>query len=171
MLKSSRSYSKELSFDKISSIKLTIYQKFRNSNGNTLRLIPHLCYFSYHPWIGASEGWSLPTQEHQHPCPILLEFRHSSPPLCKNHKKPEVDKKIQACETLTFTLTEGFVFSSCKRSKQSASHLLALNWSEQPIRCGYFQICSGNNNISLSFYACEVIHLMKNGVASPYVQE
>ena len=39
-------------------------------------------------------------QEHPHPCPILLEFRHSSPPLCKSHEKPEVDKKIQICVTL-----------------------------------------------------------------------
>ena len=37
---------------------------------------------------------------HQHPSPNLLEVRQSSPPLCKKHKKPEVDKKIQACETL-----------------------------------------------------------------------
>ena len=48
--------------------------------------------------------------------------------LCKNHKKPEVDKKIQACKTLTST--EGFVFSSCRCSKQSVSCLLTLNWSE-----------------------------------------
>ena len=57
--------------------------------------------------------------------PVLLEFLHSSPPLCKNLKKSEVDKKIQACETLT--LTEGFVFSSCRCSKQSVSRLLTLN--------------------------------------------
>ena len=28
--------------------------------------------------------------------PILLEFHHSSPTLCKNYKNPDVDKKIQA---------------------------------------------------------------------------
>ena len=65
---------------------------------------------------------------------ILLEFRHSSPPLCKNNKKLDVDKKIQACETLT--LTKGFVFSSRRCSKQSVSRLLTLNWSEHFIRCG-----------------------------------
>ena len=58
-----------------------------NSNGNTFSFIPRVCYFSYHPWIAASEGRSLATQEHQHPCAILLEFCHSSPPPCKNHKK------------------------------------------------------------------------------------
>ena len=69
--------------------------------------------FSYIPWITASEGRSLTTQGLQHQRPILLEFRHSSPPFLsvKTIKKPEVDKKIQACET--FTLTESFVFSSC----------------------------------------------------------
>ena len=54
--------------------------------------------FSYHPWIAASEDWSLTTffstkmkgkerqsQQDQYPCPILIEIRHSSPPLCKNH--------------------------------------------------------------------------------------
>ena len=30
-------------------------------------------------------------------------------------------------------------------------------------RAGCFQICSGNNNISLLLYACEVIHLIKKG--------
>ena len=51
-----------------------------NSNGNTYSFIPRVCYFSYHPWIAVSEGRSLATQEHQHPCAILLEFCHSSPP-------------------------------------------------------------------------------------------
>ena len=169
MLTSSRLYAKEFSFDKSSSIKLTTYPKLRNSNGNTFSFITQVCYFSHHPWIAASEGRSLTTPEHQHPCPILIEFHHSSPPLCKNHKKPEVDKKIQASETLT--LTEGFVFSSCRCSKQSVSRLLTLNWSEHFIRCGCFQICSENNNTSLLLYACEVIHLINKGVISPYVQE
>ena len=66
-------------------IKVTIdktdYQKLANSNGNTFSFIPHVCYFSYHPSIAASEARSLTTlfstkmrgeetqsQEHQHPC-------------------------------------------------------------------------------------------------------
>ena len=49
---------------------MTISQNLRNSNGNTFSFIPHVCYFSYHPWIAASEGRSLTTQQHQHPCPI-----------------------------------------------------------------------------------------------------
>ena len=142
----------------------------KNSNGNIFIFIPHLCYFSYHPWIAASDGRSLSTQEHEHLCPILLlEFRHSSPPICKNNKKPEVDKKIPACETLT--LTENLVFSSCRCSKQSASRLLTLNWSEHFICWGCFQICSGNSNTSLLLYTCKVIHLINKGVISPYVQE
>ena len=103
MLTSSKLYAKEFSFDKSSNMKLIIYQKLRNLNGNTFSFIPHVYYFSYHPWIAAPEARSLTAQEHQHPCPILLEFRHSSPPLFKNYKKPEVHKKIQACETLTLT--------------------------------------------------------------------
>ena len=72
----------------------------KNSNGNTFSFILHVCYFPYHPWIAACEGRSLTKQEHQLLSPILLEFRHSSLLLFKNHKKPEIDKKIQACETL-----------------------------------------------------------------------
>ena len=130
-----------------------------NSNGNTFSFIHHVCYFSYRPWIAPSEGRSLTTQEHQHPCPILLEFHHSSLPLCKNHKKLEVDKKIQACEAVT--LTENFVFSLCRSSKPSVFCLLTLqSWSKHFIRWSCFQICSGSNNTSL-LYACEVIHLIK----------
>ena len=70
--------------------------------------IPHVCYFSYHPWIAVSESRSLTTQEHQHPCLILLEFQHSPPSSVKTIKT-EVDKRILACETLRLTLTFGGV--------------------------------------------------------------
>ena len=79
--------------------------------------MPHACYFSYHPSIAASEGGSLTTQEHKYPCPILIEFRHSSPPFCKNHTKT----RGQECETLA--LTEGFLFTSYRCSRQSVSRL------------------------------------------------
>ena len=46
----------------------------------------------------------------------------------KTIKKPDVDKKTEACVALT--LTEGFLFFSCRSSKQSVSRLLTLNWSE-----------------------------------------
>ena len=95
-------------------------------------------------------GWEQ-LQEHQHPSPIILEFRHSSPSLYK--------------------LTKGFVFSSCRWSKQSASRLLTLNWPEHFIWCGCFLIYSGNNNTSLLLYACEVLHLINKSVTSPYVQK
>ena len=136
------------------SIKQTIYHKLRNSNGNSSSFISYVCYFAYDPSAAASKVQSLTlfstkmrglntvtrTINSQHPCPILLEFCHSSPPFCKNHKKP--------CETLT--LTEGFVFSSCRYSKQS------LFW------WGCFQTSSGNNNTSLLLYACKVIYLINN---------
>ena len=77
----SRLYLKEFIFDKSSSLKLTIYQKVTNSNGNTFSFIPHVCYSSYHPSIAASKTRSLTTllstkmkveeiqpQEHQHTC-------------------------------------------------------------------------------------------------------
>ena len=111
-----------------------------------------------------NEGEETKSQEHQNPCPILFEFHHSSPHFCENRRKTWV----RACETVT--LTKGFVFSSCRCSKQSVSRLLTVNWSEHFIRWGCFQICSGNNNTSL-LYACEVLHLIKKGVISPYVQE
>ena len=53
----------------------------RNSNWIAFSIIPHVCYFSYHPSIAASEAQSLTTlfstkireeetqsQELQHPC-------------------------------------------------------------------------------------------------------
>ena len=52
---------KEFTFDKRSCIKWTIYQTLCNSNGNTFNFIPHVCYFSYLPWIAASESRSLTT--------------------------------------------------------------------------------------------------------------
>ena len=68
---------KKFTFDKSSSI---IYQKLRNSNGNTFSFIPHVCCFSYDPSIAAFEARSLTTlfstkmrrketqsQEHRHP--------------------------------------------------------------------------------------------------------
>ena len=126
-------------------IKQIIYQKLRNSSGNTFSFSPHVCYFSYHPWIVASEGRSLITlffckmkgRKHSHKnINIPVPFYQSSvtPPLPSVEiiKKSEVDKKIQACETLT--LTEGFVCSSYRCSKQSVSGLLALNWLEHSIR-------------------------------------
>ena len=104
MLPSSRLHAKEFTFDKSSSIKLTIYQILCNWNGNTFSFIPYVCYFLHHSSIAASEGRSLRTpfftkmrgeetqlQEHQHPCPILLEFCHSSPPFRKKPKKSEVE--------------------------------------------------------------------------------
>ena len=55
----SRLYAKEFTFYKISSIRYTTYQKLANSNGNTFSFIPHVCYFSYHPSIAASEARNL----------------------------------------------------------------------------------------------------------------
>ena len=91
--------------------------------------------FSYHTWIAASKDWILTTLlftktkeeethplEYQHSCTISLESRYSSPPLCKKHTKVEIDKKIQACQTITST--EGSIFYSYRCSKQSVSHLL-----------------------------------------------
>ena len=127
--------------------------------------------FSYHPLIAASEGQILTTQEHQHRCPILLEFRHSSPPICTNHKKPEVDKKIRACEILTLTMS--FVFSLCRCSKQSVSRLSTLNWSEHFIQLGFSQIWSGNNNCwNIIVIVCLWSHSFdKQGCDFTYVQE
>ena len=46
----------ELTFDKRSCIKQTIYQKLCNLKGNTFSFIPSVCYL---PWIAGSEGWSI----------------------------------------------------------------------------------------------------------------
>ena len=162
-----RLYAKEFSYGKSSSIKQTISQKLRNLTRDNLSFTPHVRYCSYYHGITTPEGQNLTTQE-THTCPILLESRPSSPPICKNHKKPEVDKKIQACETIT--LSKSFIFSSCRCFEQSVSRLLSPKWSELYIRWGCFQICSGNNK-SLVLYSCEVIHSINKGVISPSVQE
>ena len=99
--------------------------------------------------------------------PVPFYQNSVTPPLPSVNiiKKPEFEHARPS------TLIEGFVFSSCRCSKQSVSRLLTLNWSEHFIRWGYFQIYSGNNNTSSLLYACEVIHLIKKGVVSSYVQE
>ena len=86
-------------------------------NRNTFSLIPHVCYVSYHPRISASEDQSLTTL---------------------------FSTKVSMRDT--FTLTEGFVLSSYRCSKQSSSPLITVNRIEQFIWWGCFQICSGNNN-------------------------
>ena len=138
MLTSSRLYAKEFTFDKLSCIKQTIYQKLRNSNGYFFSFTPQVfsispldCYFRRLEFSNKIRERKQP-QEHQHFSPILLEFCHCSPSLCKNHKKMRLIRK----SSMRDTLTEAFVFSSCRCSKQS----------EHFIRCGCFQICSGNNN-------------------------
>ena len=45
MLTSIRLYAKEFSFDKSSSMKQTIFQKLRNSKGNTFTFIFHVLFF------------------------------------------------------------------------------------------------------------------------------
>ena len=130
-------------------IKYTIYQKFRNSNGNTFSFNPNVFYFSYLPWLAASEGGSLTTLQ--------------------GGLGEEIATRISTSLSHYVTVPS---LSSCRCSKHSVSRLLTLNWSEHFIWCGCFQICSGNNNTSsLLLYACKVIHLINKGVTSPYVQE
>ena len=127
---------KEFSFDKVQ-IWNWLYCK---SNRNTLGFIAPVRYFLYHPWIAAFESWSLSIQNYQHSCPILSEFRHSSPPFCKNHKKPEVNRKIQACET--YTLTKNFVFSCIFTDGQNSQYLVCQLWTGQNILIGGFSFKS-----------------------------
>ena len=109
MLTLSRLYAKEFFFDESSSIKkATIYQNLHNSNGNTYSFIPRVCFFisPLDCWFRRSElsnsllypiegVGNTATRTSTSP-PHSALFRHSSPPLCKNHQKP---KKIQTCET------------------------------------------------------------------------
>ena len=69
----------------------------------------------------------------------------------------------------TFTLIEGFVFSSYRYSKQSVYRLITLTWSEHISRLGCFQISSENNKSLL--HAFQVIYLLNKSVTSLYVQE
>ena len=109
--------------------------------------------------------------KYQHPCPILLQFRHyrhSSLPFWKNHKKTEVDKKIQACKTInidhrlcTFLVqmlkivSISFINFKLVRTLFSVGLLSNLLWKQYII-----------------IAACLwIIHVIKKGVISPYVQE
>ena len=135
MLTSSRLYAKEFTFDK----SLCTKQTTKNCVTRTeILLVSFIMYVIFNISPGLlllkfnntllyqNEGGRKQQQEHQDRSPILLEFRHSSPPLCQNHKNPDVDKKIQAYAGHT----ESFVFSSCGCLNQSVSRLLILNWSE-----------------------------------------
>ena len=129
--------------------KIDYLPKIAQLEPNTFSFIPHVCYFSYLPSIAASKGQSSKTLFSTKIRGKEIATRTST--FLSHSIRILVDKKIQVCETLK--LTEGFVFSSCRCLKQSVSPLLTPNWSEHFIRCGYFQICSGNNNTSLLLYA------------------
>ena len=80
-----------------------------NSNGNTFSFISHISYYSYYLWIAAcfqilefnntslyqNDGEQTQPQEHQHSCPILLEYCHSSPNFCKSYKKLQSVRKFK----------------------------------------------------------------------------
>ena len=113
----------------------TIKQKLSNSNGKTFKfhfsclffffISPRDCRFRSsklnNTFLYQNEGGGNSHKNINIPFP----FKESSVtlvlPAFKNRKNPEVDKKIQVCKTLT--LTKGFVFSSCRCSKQSVSRL------------------------------------------------
>ena len=111
--------------------------KIANTIENTFSFIPHVCYFPCHPSIAASKSPSLTTlfstkmrgRKYSHknidiPDPFYLTAITAPLLSAKN-----LEKTLGwACETLT--LIEGFVFSSCRYSKQSVSHLLTVSWSE-----------------------------------------
>ena len=149
MLTSSRLYVKEFTFDKRSYIKQTIYQKLRSSNGNIFSVTPHISYFSYLPWIAASEGRSSlaqirdrkQPQEHQHSSPILLEFCHYFPPLCKNHKKMRSIRKLKHARRIDRglciflvemlkTVSISFINSKRVRTLYSVWLLSNLQWKQ-----------------------------------------
>ena len=81
---------------------------------------------------------------------IPFPFYQSSftPPLSSVKTKKNL-RSIRKFQYARHILTEGFVFSSCRCSKQSVPHLLTLNWSEYLIWCSCFQISCGNNNTSV----------------------
>ena len=83
-------------------IKVQVLNRLFTQNYTTLTKIL-LVSFLFIPLFSIKmRAQEIQSQEHQHHCPILLEFCHFSPLLCKNHKKPEFDKKIQTCKTLLY---------------------------------------------------------------------
>ena len=167
MLKSSRLYAMEFTFDKSSNIKQTIYQKFRNSDGNTFSIIPqHVCYFISpqnccfrrqkfkNTLLYQNEGGGGHSRKNIH---ILAPFYQISvtPPLSsvKTIKNLKSIKKSSMRDYIDRGLCI-FPFQMLKTFSFSFN-----NWSKKFIRWGCFQISSGNNNRSL-LYACEVIHLI-----------
>ena len=79
------------------------------ANRNTFSFIPDVCYFSNHPSIASPKGQSLITREHQHICPILLEFCHSSPPL-PSLKTIKILRSIRKFKHVRLTLTGLCIF-------------------------------------------------------------
>ena len=94
----------------------------------------------------------------KYPCPILLEFSHSSPPLCKNYTKPDVDTYFD----------QGLCIFFIQMLKTVS--ILFINWSKHFIILrGSFQIYSGNNTFLLLYAFFVVINLISKGVIEQYV--
>ena len=93
-LTSSRLYAKKFSFDK-SQVWNRLFTKDCVTRTKIL-LVSFLFYVMFQITLGLllpKEGVQQ-RKKHQYPCPILLEFCHSSHLLCKNHKKPQASKKM-----------------------------------------------------------------------------
>ena len=118
-------------------VQVATYQKLSNSNGNTFSSIPHMLFlisplnccfrrleFNNTLLYQKVRGRKYKNRNINILAPFYWNSIIPSLPSVKKHKKPEVDKKIQTCETC---------------SKQLVPRLLTLNWSEHFIQLVAFK--------------------------------
>ena len=106
-------------------------------------------------------------QEHQYPCPILLEFDHSSPRLCKNHKNLRSIRKLKHARH--FYIDQGLCMFLIQMLIIVGISFINSELVKTLYSVGLLQICSGNNNASFLLYAWEDMHLINKDVTSLYV--
>ena len=136
-------------------MKYNIYQKLHNSNGHTFSFIPHVCYFSYHHSIAASEarslttplstkmrglGWGWGRASHKNITSMSPFYQNSvTPPrpFAKSIKNPRL--------SMQDTYIDRGLCIFLMQILKTVSPLSNVNWLEHFIRQGCFQVCSGNN--------------------------
>lgn len=137
-------------------IKETIYQKLRNSNGNTFSLTPPHVLFSNQVWTAASKDRMLTTlfstkmdaakretffEKHNHMHINIPRVPSLLPSLyIKNIKNPRPIRKFKHARHVDRQLCIFFV------QILKAVSISFINWSENFILRGWFQIYSVNNN-------------------------
>ena len=143
-----------------------MYQKLRNSNGNTFSFVPHICYFSYHPNIVASEARSLRTifsakmrgRKHSHKKINIPVFQ-----ICSRNNKTTL---LCACEVI-YLISKGVISPYVQEQGEIISKFNILHFhylTHQPrIECQPFQsIPEVIQEARFAQYGKIILKLLKN---------